>query len=77
MDNKNIKYWIWLSRIKNVNCIQKEMLLNKYKTPERIWNLKEEELNEIKELDKNFIEEILKVDYRKNLDFYEKYILVF
>ena len=74
MDNKNIKYWIWLSRIKNVNCIQKELLLNKYKTPERIWNLKEEELNEIKELDKNFIEEILKVDYRKNLDFYEKYI---
>lgn len=74
MNKENNKYWIWLSRLKNIKCTQKEMLLNKYKSPENIWKLDENELSRIKELDKSCINEILNKKYRENLEKYEKYL---
>lgn len=74
MNNENNKYWIWLSRLKNIKCTQKEMLLNKFKTPEKIWELKENELSQIDGLDKSKIDEILNENYRANLDKYENYL---
>lgn len=38
------KYWIWFSLIRKLGCIQKRKLLEIYKNPEEIYNLKEEEL---------------------------------
>ena len=32
-------YWIWLSRINNINTLVLYQLLEKYKDPERIWEL--------------------------------------
>ena len=74
MNNNDIKYWIWLSRLKNIKCTQKEILLNKFKTPEKIWELNEKTLLDIEGLNKNCSNEILNQQYRNNLEKYEKYI---
>lgn len=74
MNNENIKYWIWLSRLKNIKCTEKEMLLSKFKEPENIWKLKEDELLQIDGLEKSKIDEILNGNYRANLDKFEKYL---
>jgi len=36
MMNKEEIYWIWFSRLQNLNIKQKEILLNMYKTPKNI-----------------------------------------
>ena len=74
MNKENMKYWIWLSRIENIKSIQKEILLEKYKYPENIWKLNENELGKIKELDKRCVKEILNKNYRENLEKYDRYL---
>lgn len=68
------QYWIWLSRIEKVGSIKKQKLLEKYKTPQNIWNAREEELTEIEGIGKETVKEILKKEYRLNLGKYEKYM---
>lgn len=75
MNNCYNKYWIWFSRIEELTCRQKEMLLEKYKSPEKIWNLSESDLISFKELNKKCVDGILKKAYREGLDVYEKYII--
>lgn len=58
-------YWIWLSKVK-ISVKLKNILINKYKTPKKIWNLKENDLEKI--LSKNEIVEILNPKYKQNLD---------
>ena len=41
------KYWIWLSIINIIGAREQNRLLEKYKTPEAIWNLRENELIKI------------------------------
>lgn len=41
---ENKKYWIWLSLIPNLGSKKIQKLLEKYKTPERIYNLSKKEL---------------------------------
>lgn len=74
MNNEENKYWIWFSRIKNVNCVKKERLLEKYKQPSVIWNLESKDLEEIEYLDSNDIKEILDKSIRNNLSYYEEYM---
>lgn len=66
------KYWIWFSRINKIGAKTQNMLLEKYKTPEKIWNLRKNELAKI------LTEEQLKIisckKYRDNLELYEKYM---
>lgn len=45
---ENKKYWIWLSLIKGLGSRKKQELLKIYKTPERIYELKKEELIRVK-----------------------------
>lgn len=71
----NNKYWIWLSRIKDITAIKKNMLLNKYKKPETIWNLNKTELESCKYLTEKNISDILNIKYRENLQKYEKYLI--
>ena len=68
------KYWIWFSRIEKLSVIKKGLLLNKFKNPQNIWNLKKQELSDISELDENNVNEILEKKYRENLDKYQSYI---
>ena len=74
IDNTNNKYWIWFSRIEKLTTLQKEMLLEKFKSPEKIWKLNKKALNEINGIDEICIEELLNEKHRKNLEKYEEYI---
>ena len=74
MNRKNSKYWIWLSRIEKLTCLQKQILLNKFNSPEQIWNLNKNQLENIKEFNEEIINEILDKKYRNNLEKYEEYM---
>lgn len=67
-------YWIWFSRIKGLGSIKKQKLLEKYKTPEEIWKCKKEELLQVKLINEDTANQILKQEYRKNLEKYKKYM---
>lgn len=68
------QYWIWLSRIEKVGSIKKQKLLEKYKTPQNIWNAKKEELMKIDTIGEETAKQILKEEYRTGLEKYEKYM---
>ena len=38
------KYWIWFSRINKIGAKLQNQLLEKYKSPEVIWNIEKEEI---------------------------------
>lgn len=69
-----MKYWIWLSRIEGLGPIKIKSLLEKYKTPEKIWNLTKQELMKTKGIGENIANSILKKEYRENLGQYIKYM---
>lgn len=65
-------YWIWLSRLKLKPIILKQ-LLERYKSPKNIWNLSKEQL--IKdEIHEDISNEILNLEYRKNINRYINYM---
>ena len=72
MDNE--KYWIWLSRIEGLGCIRKKKLLDMFKTPEAIWNLKFEDIMSINGFGEKIANEILKKEYKANLNKYLDYM---
>ena len=65
---KDLKYWIWLSRIENLGSIRKQKLLEKYKSPEEIWKLKKGDLLSIDGIGEKVAQEILNEKYRYNLE---------
>ncbi|MBO5412743.1 MAG: DNA-processing protein DprA [Clostridia bacterium] len=67
---QNKKYWIWLSKI-DLNPEKIKKCLEKY-TPEDIWNLKEETN---KFFTKEEINKIKNINYRKDLELHEQYLL--
>ena len=68
------KYWVWFSRINILNCLQKERLIEKFETPENIWKLSKIELQEKTDLSECEIDEILKKEYREDLEKYVDYM---
>ena len=74
MNKIDKKYWIWFSRIQGIKCIQKEILLKQFKSPEKLWNMNKTDLETTEEINKNLINEILNEKYRKDLEKYEKYM---
>ena len=70
----NIRYWIWLSRLENVGSIKLQKLLDIYKTPSRIWDLKKEELLKVEGIGEKSVDEIINIKYRKNLDYIVRYM---
>ncbi len=66
MENK--KYWIWFSLIKNLGSRRKLKLLEVYKTPEKIYNLKKEELIKISNIGEKLADSILDTTIKENLD---------
>lgn len=68
------KYWIWISRIKGVNFNIVQKILQTSKTIENLWNMDKNALAKIEGLNKELMEEILKVEYRKNLENYIYYM---
>ncbi len=70
------KYWIWFSRIQKLTSLEKEKILNKYESPENIWNLDFNTLKNETDLSDECINEIVNYEYRQNLDKYQKYMKV-
>jgi len=70
---KEDRYWIWITRIKNVKKSTIKKLINKYKTPEKIYNLKYTDLIE-NEISKIEIEELQNEEYKANIDKYIEYM---
>lgn len=68
-----MEYWIWLSRIEGISSKILIEILNKYKSPEVLWNKTKQELLEdgIKEI---YVEKLIDSLYRTNLDKYLEYI---
>lgn len=67
-------YWIWLSRIKKIGARKSKQLLKVFGTPEKIWYMKKEELLKVKGIGNETANEILKEEYRENLEQYIKYM---
>ncbi len=65
---ENLKYWIWLSRIKNLGSVRIQKLLNIYISPKEIWKLKKEELLSIDGIGEKIANEILDEKYKFNLE---------
>ena len=65
---ENKKYWIWLSLIKGLGSKRKQVLLNKYKTPEKIYNLKRDEILRLKGFSEKLVENILDKQNKENLN---------
>jgi len=68
------KYWVWLSRIKGLNFYNLQKILEISKKIENIWDMDEKDLIKIEGLNKKLIEEILNIEYRKNLQNYIYYM---
>ena len=69
------KYWIWLSLIEGLGSIKKRKLLEQYKSPEIIYNLKKEELLKIDGIGENLANKILNTEKRKSVDKHIEYMI--
>lgn len=67
------KYWVWLSSIYKIGAVNQNKLLEKYKTPKKIFNLTKKELEKNTYLNKENIDIILETN-RNNLDKYIEYM---
>lgn len=65
---KDLKYWIWLSKIPGLGSVKTQRLLAAYHHPKEIWNSKKEKLKQIEGIGEKLAGEILKQEYRENLD---------
>lgn len=70
---EEIKYWIWFSRIENLTPKLQLELLQKFNTPQKLWNKKEEELIAQGISDKT-VKKICDPKYKKDLDKYLEYM---
>lgn len=68
------KYWIWFSMINKIGAKTQKDLLERYKTPEKIWRLTKDEIQKNNILDDNKINIIINEKYRQNLDNYIEYM---
>ena len=62
------KYWIWLSCVKGLGSKRKQILLKRYKTPEKIYNLKKEEILQNKGFNEKLAETIICKENRENIE---------
>lgn len=69
------KYWIWLSLIPNLGNKKKKKLLKLYKNPKVIYELKEEELSNIKGIGERTIRNILDKNIKVNVKRHIEYMM--
>lgn len=66
------KYWIWFSLIEGLRNKTKKELLKKYKTPEKIFNLKQKDLEKV--LNIKEIEKIMNKNYKEIINKHLEYM---
>lgn len=70
-----MKYWIWLACIEDLGPVRKQILLNKFKTPEKIYVASDRELLSVVKIDKRILQNMKKAKDKILLEKYEEYIL--
>lgn len=65
---ENKKYWIWLSLVKGIGVRKKLYLLEKYQTPEEIYNKSKKELMKIKGFGESSVNNILSIEIRNKME---------
>lgn len=65
---EDLKYWIWISKIKNLGSIKTQRLLKEYETPEKIYNLEKDMLIKIDGIGEKLASEIVNEKYKANLE---------
>lgn len=68
------KYWVWLSSLYKIGAKAQNELLEKYKTPDKIWRLTKENLQKINFLSKEQIEMIIDKNVKENIQKYIDYM---
>ena len=71
---ENKKYWIWFSLIKNLGARRKLKLLEIYKNPQNIYNLKKNELLKIEGIGEKIVQNILDGNIKRNINKYIAYM---
>lgn len=66
------KYWVWFSRINKIGAKTQNELLERYKTPQKIWNLTKNEIENT--LTKEKCDILLNKAYKENLEKYMEYM---
>ena len=74
MNKEEIKYWIWFSKLREINCINKKRLLDRFKSPCEISKLNKKNLQSIGILDEKSIKAILNQENKQNLEKYEEFM---
>ena len=74
-DLEKNKYWIWLSLVSDLGNRKKQKLLEKYKTPEKIYYLTKKELLEVNGIGEKTIENILDKSKKKEVEKHMEYML--
>jgi len=71
---EELKYWLWISKIRKIGSIRIQKLLKEYKTPKRIYSLEEKDLEKIEGIGEKLTKEILNREYRERLEEQEEYL---
>ena len=71
---ENKKYWVWFSLINGFGSKKNQKLLDKYKIPEKIYQLNKEELLTIKGLGEENIRNILNENIRESVETHIQYM---
>lgn len=74
MEKEQRKYWIWLARWQGIGSKKIQALLKYFQSPKEIWKMDREKLLEVDGIGEKLVQEILKEEYRKNLEKYQWYM---
>ena len=73
-DKDKEKYWIWLARWQGIGSKKIQSLLEYFKHPQNIWEADQKTLLEVKGIGEKLAQEIVKEEYRKDLEKYQWYM---
>ena len=62
------KYWVWFSLIKNIGIKRKQILLEKFLNPKKIYKLNKKQLLEVKGIGESLVNDILNIETKKEVE---------
>lgn len=71
---KEKMYWVWLSLIPGIGSVKKQKLLEKYKSPEKIFQLNKNELMKVEGIGEKIAKAILDDNYKKQIEKHISYM---
>ena len=68
------KYWVWFSLIKNIGVKRKQILLEKFLNPKKIYNLNKKQLLKVKGIGESLVNDILNIETKKEVEKHIEYM---